>query len=48
MKNQQIPEHKMNFTGEVSEALDNMDNNDTNREHVKKEAGAKRNNLKEK
>lgn len=27
MKSQQIPEHKMNFTGEVSQALENSTNN---------------------
>ncbi|MBT2736201.1 hypothetical protein [Bacillus sp. ISL-7] len=46
MKNQQIPEHKMNFTGEVGQALEKAANIGTNNIASKKVA-AKQVNTKE-
>jgi hypothetical protein len=39
MKSQQIPEHKMNYTGEVGQTLENMDNNGAGSSASKKEEG---------
>jgi hypothetical protein len=47
MKNQRIPEHKMNFTVEVGQALENMTNIETHNTDLKKEALAKQINPKE-
>ncbi|MFC0273715.1 hypothetical protein ACFFIX_20220 [Metabacillus herbersteinensis] len=41
MKSQRIPEHKMNYTGEVGQALENTANNGTHNGALKKEAGVK-------
>ncbi|WP_155891172.1 hypothetical protein [Ectobacillus panaciterrae] len=48
MKSQRIPEHKMNFTGEVGQALENTANIETHNTASEKEAGAKQINPKEK
>ncbi|MGG3888777.1 hypothetical protein [Metabacillus fastidiosus] len=47
MKNQRIPEHKLNFTGEVSEALENKINIERQDTTSKEEAGVKQTNLEE-
>lgn len=41
MKSQRIPEHKMNYTGEVGQALENTANNESQNGVSKKEAGVK-------
>ncbi|MED4452171.1 hypothetical protein [Metabacillus fastidiosus] len=47
MKNQRIPERKLNFTGEVSEALENTINIERQDTNSKEEVGAKQTNLEE-
>ncbi|MED4531775.1 hypothetical protein [Metabacillus fastidiosus] len=47
MKNQRIPEHKLNFTGKVSEVLENMINIETQDTTSEEEVGAKQTNLEE-
>jgi hypothetical protein len=41
MKSQRIPEHKMNYTGEVGQALENTANIESQNGASKKEAGVK-------
>jgi hypothetical protein len=47
MKNQRIPEHKMNFTGEVGQALENTINIETQDVTLKEEVESEQINLKE-
>ncbi|MGG3801890.1 hypothetical protein [Metabacillus fastidiosus] len=47
MKNQRIPEHKLNFTGAVSEVLENTINIKTQDTTSKEEVEVKQTNLEE-
>ncbi|MED4399965.1 hypothetical protein [Metabacillus fastidiosus] len=47
MKNQRIPEHKLNFTGEVSEALENIINIETQDTTSKEKVEVKQTNFEE-